>query len=282
MTTETAPNEAASNATTSVDTGTDTLLAERDGHVLILTLNRPDRMNAISPTMTTTLSRMLTEANKDTEVRAVILTGAGRGFCAGLDLVDSGPAARADKEPEARRLFDLHDSPPTVLWNMDKPVICALNGAAAGYGMDLALACDIRIAGESGRMACITAKRNLIPESGGTWLLPRQIGWGKAAELFFLGRVVGAEECLELNLVNKVVADEDLLDTAREWAQIIAKNAPLSVQATKRMMRQGMNETFETSVDHLLLNLHDLFGMEDTKEGVAAFMERREPKFTGR
>ena len=282
MTIETGPTGAASNATTTVDTGTDELLAERDGHVLILTLNRPDRLNAISRVMTSTLSRMLVEANADTEVRAVIITGAGRGFCAGLDLVDRGPAARANEEPQAKRLFNLHDAPPTVLWNMDKPVICALNGAAAGYGMDLALACDIRIAGESGRMACITAKRNLLPESGGTWLLPRQIGWGKAAELFFLGRVVGAEEALELGLVNTVVPDAELLDTAREWAQRIAANAPLAVQATKRMMRQGMNETFETTVDHLGVHLDALFVMEDTKEGVAAFMERRDPKFTGR
>jgi enoyl-CoA hydratase/carnithine racemase len=282
MTTETAPADASTPTTTPVDTGTDELLAERDGQVLILTLNRPDRMNAISGPMTSTLSRMLVQANKDPEVRAVILTGAGRGFCAGLDLVDSGPAARENAEPRAQTLFDLHDSPPTVLWNMDKPVICALNGAAAGYGMDLALACDIRIAGESGRMACVTAKRNLLPESGGTWLLPRQIGWGKAAELFFRGRVVGAQECLELGLVNTVVPDDELLATARQWAQEIAANAPLAVQATKRMMRQGMNETFETTVDHLLVHLRVLFGMEDFKEGVAAFMERRDPNFTGR
>ena len=278
MTTETAP----SASTTTVDTGTDQLLAEREGHVLILTLNRPERLNAISGPMMSALARTLQEANRDPEVRVVILTGSGRGFCAGLDLVDSGPGARANREPQVQQLFGIDDSPPVALWRMDKPVICALNGAAAGYGMDLALLCDMRIAGESGRMACVTAKRNLLPESGGTWLLPRLIGWGKAAELFFRGKVVGAQECKELGIVNEVVPDADLLPTAKQWAAEIAANAPMAVQATKRMMRQGVDETYETTVDHLLVHLRVLFGMEDFKEGVNAFMEQREPNFTGR
>ena len=282
MTTETAPATTTSGTLTSVDTGTEELIAERDGAVLILTLNRPDRMNAISTPMMGALSKQLAAANKDPEVRAVILTGTGRGFCAGLDLVDSGPGAREAREKQVVQMFDLRDSPPTVLWNMDKPVICALNGAAAGYGMDLALLCDIRISGESGRMAAVTAKRNLLPESGGTWLLPRLIGWGKASELFFRGRVVGAQESLEMGLVQAVVPDEDLLDTARLWAQEIAVNAPTAVQATKRMMRQGLGESYETTVDHLMVHLKVLFGMDDFKEGVSAFMDRREPNFTGR
>jgi len=222
------------------------------------------------------------EANRDPEVRVVIITGAGRGFCSGLDLVDSGPGARQGQAALPQQLFDLHDSPPTVLWNMDKPVICALNGAAAGYGMDLALLCDIRIASVNGRMAAVTARRNLLPESGGTWLLPRLVGWGKASEMFFRGRTLKAEECLEAGLVNTVVPHEELMDTARQWAQEIAINAPMAVQATKRMMRQGLNETYETTVDHLMVHLRVLFGMEDFKEGVAAFLEKRDPNFTGR
>lgn len=279
MTTETAPTE---STTTAVETGTDQLLAERDGYVLTLTLNRPERLNAISGPMMSNLARLLKEANHDPEVRVVILTGSGRGFCAGLDLVDSGPGARANAEPQVQQLFNLDNSPPIALWQMDKPVICALNGAAAGYGMDLALLCDMRIAGESGRMVFVTAKRNLLPESGGTWLLPRLIGWGKAAELLFRGKMLNAQQSKELGLVNEVVPDDELLSTAREWAAEIAANAPMSVQATKRMMRQGVDETYETTVDHLLVHLRVLFGMEDFKEGVAAFMEQREPEFTGR
>lgn len=264
------------------ETTTDQILAEQEGHVLTLTLNRPERLNAISGPMLADFSRLLAQANRDPVVRVVILTGAGRGFCSGLDLVDNNPGARADRTLPARQLFDLRDSPPTVLWNMDKPVICALNGAAAGYGMDLALLCDIRIAGENGKLAAVTARRNLLPESGGSWLLPRLVGWAKASEMFFRGQTLNAEQCKEAGLVNEVVSADDLMPTARAWAQEIALNAPAAVQATKRMMRQGLNETYETTVDHLMVHLQALFGMDDFKEGVAAFLEKRAPQFTGR
>ncbi|MFN8507415.1 MAG: enoyl-CoA hydratase-related protein [Dehalococcoidia bacterium] len=267
---------------TKVDTGTEELLAERDGNILILTFNRPERMNAISGPMLAAFSRVLTEANRDTSVRVVIITGRGRGFCAGLDLVESGPNSIAARSKNAQQLFDLAGSPPVVLYNMDKPVICALNGAAAGYGMDLALLCDIRIAGEGGRLAAVTAKRNLLPESGGSWLLPRLVGWAKASEMFFRGQVLNAQQCKEAGLVNAVVPDADLLDTAISWAREIAANAPMAVQATKRMMRLGTKEDYETTVDHLMVHLKVLFGMDDFAEGVASFQEKREPRFTGR
>jgi enoyl-CoA hydratase/carnithine racemase len=261
------------------------LLVEVTDHIGVITLNRPDRMNAISGPMLSTLSRTLIEFQRDPDVRVVVLTGAGRGFCAGLDLQDQGQRIASDDEMQVTppaQLFDLRDAPPIVLHRMDKPVICALNGAAAGYGMDLALLCDIRLAGEHGKLAGVATKRNLLPESGGGWLLPRLVGWSTAADILFRGRIVDAEECRELGLVAKVVPDDELVDEAMSWAADIAANAPLAVQATKRLMRLGVDETFEATVDHTLLELRVLMGMDDFKEGVSAVLDRRDPEFTGR
>jgi enoyl-CoA hydratase/carnithine racemase len=263
---------------------TEELLVEQHGHVAVFTLNRPERLNAISTTMLGELSAKMTEANRDTDVRCIVLTGAGRGFCSGLDLVDvgGGGIGSGDSGERAWRLFDLRDSPINVMWNIDKPIVCALNGAAAGYGMDLTLLCDIRIAAESSKLAAVPAKRNVVPESGGTWLLPRLVGWAKAAELYYRARTLSAQECLEIGLVNTVVPDERLMDVAMEWANEIADNAPMAVQTTKRMMRMGLEESYDTSVDHLMVHLAGLFRTDDFKEGVKAFIERRKPEFKGR
>lgn len=263
---------------------TEELLVDFDDGVLTITLNRPDRLNAISGPMLRQLSTTLQEANIDPEVRCVIMTGAGRGFCSGLDLKEQMSAKDGAGSASRRgyQLFDLHNSPPIVINRMDKPVICALNGAAAGYGMDMALGCDIRIASENAKLGAVFAKRGVVPESGGCWYLPRLLGWAKAAEVAFLGDVLDAQRSLELGLVNKVVPHDDLMTEATAMARKIANNAPLSVQSTKRMMRLGQDETFEAAVDHIYLQLLPLFQSDDFKEGLAAFAERREATFTGR
>lgn len=259
------------------------LLYEVSDNVATITLNRPDRMNAISGPMLASLSRALRDADADGDVRVIVMTGAGRGFCAGLDLKDvsAGTGIGSDGGGAAAR-FDLANSPPVVLHTTDKPVICALNGPAAGYGMDLALGCDLRIASTEAKLAAVFTKRGVLPESGGSWLLPRLIGWAKAAEVCFRGRVLSVEESLELGLVNAVVEPERLMSTTREWAQEIASNAPLAVQATKRMMRLGLSESFEANVHHVFLQLLPLFGTEDFREGVKAFIEKRPAQFKGR
>jgi enoyl-CoA hydratase/carnithine racemase len=166
-----------------------------------MTLNRPDKLNAISRPMLKELSAKMVEANKAADVRWIILTGAGRGFCSGLDLTtvdEGGIGSEDDRRRRGNQLFDVRDAPINVMWNIDTAIICAINGAAAGYGMDLTLLCDMRIMNRSGKMAAVTAKRNVVPESGGTWLLPRLVRWGKAAELSYRARTVMADESLDL------------------------------------------------------------------------------------
>jgi enoyl-CoA hydratase/carnithine racemase len=260
------------------------LLFEKTGHIAILTLNRPDRLNAISGEMLEALGALLIECDNDVDVRAIVITGAGRGFCSGLDLVDatSGSGVGAPDNPGMPADLDLRTAPPTVLHSLDTPTLCALNGGAAGYGMDLALGCDIRIAAESSKLAAAFTRRGVLPESGGTWLLPRLVGWAKAAEIIFTGRTLSSEQCLELGLVNHVVPDDMLMKEALALAEEIAGNAPMAVQASKRMMRAALSEEFDDHVHHVFLQLLPLFRSRDFREGMQAFLEKREPEFEGR
>lgn len=258
-------------------------------HVATLTLDAPERMNTISGVMLQEISELLLRADHDPDVRCIVLTGSGRAFCAGLDL----QAQMAGPKGGLGNLgggdgggftgeFDLRSAPPVVLHNIDTPTICALNGGAAGYGLDLALGCDIRIAAENAKLNPGFAKRGILPESGGTWLLPRMVGYAKAAEIAFTGRTLSATEALELGLVNQVVAVDEFEKRTAEMAADIAANAPLAVRAIKRMMRAAETETFEQNVHHVFLQLLPLLRTDDFTEGVRAFMEKRDPEFHGR
>ncbi|MFN3513391.1 MAG: enoyl-CoA hydratase/isomerase family protein [Phenylobacterium sp.] len=253
--------------------------------IATLTLNRPDRMNAISGPMLARLTQLLVKANEDPNVRVVVLTGAGRAFCVGLDLVDATQGSGIGSQAQADAVsvnLDLRNTPPTVLFAMDKPTICALNGSAAGYGMDTAMGCDVRIMAESAKMAAAFVKRGVVPESGGTWILPRLLGWAKAAELIFTGRTLSAAESLELGLVNHVVPDAELAARTREIALEMAGNAPLAVQSAKRLMRMGLNETFNDHVHHVYLQFLQLVRTQDFREGMTSFLEKRPADFKGR
>jgi enoyl-CoA hydratase/carnithine racemase len=257
------------------------VLYEVREHVATLTINRPEVQNTISGPMLDQLTRRLVEANESAEVRAIVLTGNGRFFCAGLDL-RGGSISGGLSGGSGPANLDLRNTPPTVLHGLDKPTICALNGSAAGYGMDLALGCDIRLMAEDAKLAAAFTARGVLPESGGTWILPRLLGWSKAAELIFTGKTLTAAECLEMGLVSRVVPTAEIGAAARTLALQIAANAPLAVQASKRMMRMGMNETFNDHVHHVFLQLLPLFRSEDFKEGMASFLEKRKPDFKGK
>jgi enoyl-CoA hydratase/carnithine racemase len=283
-------------------------------HVATLTLNAPERMNTISGVMLTQISELLLRADHDPDVRCIVLTGAGRAFCAGLDLQaqmagpkgglgnlgggGGGGGGDGDGDGDGdggggdggsdgggatfTGEFDLRSAPPVVLHNLDTPTICALNGGSAGYGLDLALGCDIRVAVDTAKLNPGFAKRGILPESGGTWLLPRMVGYAKAAEIAFTGRTLTAAEALELGLVNHVVSADEFAERTTALATEIAANAPLAVRAIKRMMRAAETETFEQNVHHVFLQLLPLLRTNDFSEGVAAFMEKRDPEFHGR
>ena len=251
-------------------------------HIATITFNRPEQQNTISGPMLNNLTQMLLDADADGDVRAIIVTGSGKFFCAGLDLRGSDITNNLSSGKSAPANLDLRNTPPTVLHNLDTPTIAAINGSAAGYGMDLALGCDMRIMADTAKLAAAFTARGVVPESGGTWILPRLIGWAKAAEIIFTGKTLSAKESEDMGLVSRVVNNNEVHASAIELGQAVAKNAPMAVQASKRMMRMGMNENFNDHVHHVFLQLLPLFQSDDFREGMASFMEKRAPDFKGR
>ena len=262
---------------------TDELLYDVQDRVGVITFNRPDRMNTITPKMLNALSSRLLEADADSGVRAIVITGEGRAWCAGLDVgaAVSGDGIGSEGSSSGNGEFNLRDAPPVVLHKIDTPTIAALNGGAAGYGMDLALGCDIRLASKTAKLSAAYTARGLVPESGGTWLLPRIVGWSKAAELLFTARTLTADDALELGLVSQVVEPDDIIDTAMAMAAEIAANAPLAIRASKRLMRHAMTEGLEDHVQRQYLALLPLFGTKDFREGLASYLEKRPADFHG-
>jgi 2-(1,2-epoxy-1,2-dihydrophenyl)acetyl-CoA isomerase len=261
----------------------ETVTYETRGQVGILTLNRPEKLNAISAELRRDVAAVLATAQADDEVRALILTGAGRGFCSGADLT-GGPLPAADTSQNAR----LDEMAWVGIWaklfhDFDKPLIGAINGVCAGAGMSWALACDVRIGSEHARFKATFIERNLSPDSGMSWLLPRIVGYAAAADIIFTSRMVLADEAKALGLLNRLVAHEDLLDEALAYAEQMTRWPPLALRMSKKVLQNNFEADLETALKYESVGLSfSRRSPNDSKESIAAFREKREGVYTGR
>jgi 2-(1,2-epoxy-1,2-dihydrophenyl)acetyl-CoA isomerase len=258
------------------------LLVEDDHGVRVITMNRPASFNSLTTELKEVLRDALEAAAADQDVRAVVLTGAGRAFCAGQDLkehialLDSG-------DPAPMRTVEKHYNPITLaIAEMPKPVIAAVNGMAAGAGAAFAYACDLRIAAESARFLMAFANVGLSADSGGSWTLPRLIGHGRAMEMMLLATPVTAQRALEIGMVTEVVADEAVLDTAKELAGRMAAGPTTAYATIKRTLLTSAGQQLTAALEVEATGQALTGGTADHKEGVAAFVAKRSPSFTGR
>jgi enoyl-CoA hydratase/carnithine racemase len=263
------------------------ILYDVQDRVATITLNRPERMNSFSDALLSEWADAIRRSSTDDEVRAVIVTGAGRAFCAGADLRASGSEDRilqAERNPGERRnslRFSVHRV-PIALQQLDKPYIAAVNGAAVGAGMDMASQADIRIASDQARFGMSYVNVGLIPGDGGAWLLPRLVGVQKALDLIWSGELFDAQAALEMGYVTKVVPHESLMAEARAYAQRLAEGPPVAIQMAKRLVYRGMDQTFMEGLEAAQAAMTIVQSTEDSKEGPRAFREKRKPVFEGR
>lgn len=256
------------------------LTAARDG-VLTLTFNRPDRMNALDRAAARALFEALVAVRDDDSVRAVVLTGNGRGFCAGADLAE-GEQSYTPNRATVKSPIGEFTQAAMALDQIDKPVIAAVNGAAVGAGLSYALACDRRIAAASARFAAVFVRRGLVPDCGITYYLPRLVGLARATDLLLTGRMIDAPEALAMGLVDEVCPDEELAERAQAYAASLARGASVAVELTRRAVRRSFERGLEDAIAFESWAQRVAQSTDDVKEGVRAFLEKREPRFQGR
>lgn len=257
-------------------TAQSTVIYQVDGAVATVTMNRPDAMNSFNSALRADLAAALIKADNDAQVRVVVLTGAGRGFCPGADLKDGISAAvERSLNYEYRPIFDAINS-------LQKPVIAAVNGFAAGIGLSVALACDLVVMADNAFLLSPFTAISLVPDGGATWLLVRQLGYKRAYQMSVEGERLGAADALAAGLINRVTAPDEVLSNAQDWAADLALKAPLSLTATKRAMRLAMYASYDEAFRFEAHLQGRLAASDDAAEGVQAFLEKRPADFKGK
>ena len=269
----------------------DCALYDVSDHVATLTLNRPDKLNALSAELMERIVQAIERAKRDDGVRVLLLTGAGRAFCSGADIGPTNAAAAPNGVPPADEMTAVASKArlqgglqriPLALEDFGKPIIAAVNGIAAGAGLDLALMADIRVAGESARMAESYARLGLVPGGGGAWFLPRVVGTARALQMLWTAEFVSAAEALQAGLVNSVFPDGDLMAQAHELARKIAAMPPLSISYIKRAVYQGLHTDLKTGLELISSFVAIVRSSRDQAEARAAFRDKRPGIYEGR
>jgi len=256
----------------------DTLLYEIRGHAALITFNRPEKMNTWNATVAVELSQALQNAEADDSVRAIVLTGAGRAFCAGADL-EGGAETFSDRDPAdldnaGRNQRNVHP------YEIDKPVIAAINGPAVGVGMTYPMLCDIRLASENAKMGFVFTRRGMMPELAAHLIVQRVAGFSNAADLLMSGRIFTAAEALMMGIVSRVLPKDDLVEAAIDMANDYANTAPASVAITKRLLWQGLDSTPQEMMRAEGQPFAWLGNQADAKEGILSFLEKRSPEWS--